>query len=111
MEYNLNLSIEQKLVMTQQMQLSVKLLQMSTFELQQYVDKELIENPVLEVEPNVEVLDKDFDNIDYKELIKYFEFQNEDSKYYKSENEEVSPLNFVSATKSLKEFLNILLNP
>ena len=79
MEYNLSLSIEQKLVMTQQMQLSVKLLQMSTFELQQYVDKELIENPVLEVEPNVEVLDKDFDNIDYKELIKYFEFQNEDS--------------------------------
>ena len=105
MEYNLNLSIEQKLVMTQQMQLSVKLLQMSTFELQQYVDKELIENPVLEIEPNIENLDQGFDKIDYKELIKYFDSQSEEGKYYKADNEEVSPLNFISTTKSLKEFL------
>jgi len=98
MEFNLNLSVEQKLVMTQQMQLSVKLLQMSTVELQQYVDKELIENPVLEIEQN-------FEKIDYKELIKYFEFEGEESKYYKSESDEVSPLNFIAKTQSLKEFL------
>ena len=46
--FGLNLIQEQKLIMTQEMQLSVKLLQMSSYELGQYVDKEMQENPVLE---------------------------------------------------------------
>ncbi len=46
MNFGLSLTQEQKLIMTQQMQLSIKLLQMSTYELQQYVEKEVQENPV-----------------------------------------------------------------
>ncbi len=105
MEYSLNLSIEQKLVMTQQMQLSVKLLQMPTFELQQYVDKELLENPVLEVEPEIDKLDLGGNKIDYKDLIKYLDSRGEESNRYQQEDEDLSPLNFISNTKSLKEFL------
>ena len=48
LDFNLNLTQEQKLIMTQEMQLSVKLLQMSAFELSQYIEKELQENHVLD---------------------------------------------------------------
>lgn len=102
MEYSLNLTIEQKLIMTQQMQLSVRLLQMPTFELQQYVDRELLENPVLEIETDIEKFEN---KIDYKDLIKYLDSNVEEGRYYQQDDEEVSPLNFISNTKSLKEYL------
>ena len=38
MDFNLNLTQEQKLIMTQQMQLSIKLLQMSTYDLREYIE-------------------------------------------------------------------------
>ena len=44
MDLNLNLIQEQKLVMTQEMRLSLKVLQMSSLELREYVDKEYQEN-------------------------------------------------------------------
>ena len=50
MDFNLNLTQEQKLIMTQQMQLSIKLLQMSTYDLREYIEKEFSENPVLEAQ-------------------------------------------------------------
>lgn len=106
MNFNLNLTQEQKLIMTQQMQLSVKLLQMSTFDLQQHIEKEAQENPVLDITYNdtdKESLEK---RLDYKEMVKYFEFDNYGHHFYeKSDEDEVSPFNFVSQKKSLKDFL------
>lgn len=110
MNFNLNLTQEQKLIMTQQMQLSIKLLQMSSFELIEHIDKETQENPVIELS-YVENADNNEQNsesrIDYKELIKYLEFDNYSSRSYeKSDEDEISPLNFVSEKKSLKEYLS-----
>jgi len=107
MDFNLNLVQEQKLIMTQQMQLSVKLLQMSTFEIQQFVDKELQENPVLEAKyDNVNKEVEGNNRIEYKELAKYLEFDNYSHRSFeKNEEDEVSPLNFISVKKSLKEYL------
>lgn len=106
MNFNLNLTQEQKLIMTQQMQLSVKLLQMSTYDLQQHIEKEAQENPVLDITYNdtdKESLEK---KLDYKEMVKYFEFDNYGHHFYeKSDEDEVSPFNFVSQKKSLKDFL------
>lgn len=110
--FSLNMTQEQKLVMTQQMQLSVKLLQMSAYELQKYVINELEENPLLESnddEKNGESKSKD--EIDYKEFIKHLESDGYDSKVsgfeaYDKDEEYISPLNFVSSEKSLKEYLN-----
>lgn len=106
MNFNLNLTQEQKLIMTQQMQLSVKLLQMSTFDLQQHIEKEAQENPVLDITYNdtdKESLEK---RLDYKEMVKYFEFDNYGHHFYeKSDEDEISPFNFVSQKKSLKDFL------
>jgi len=104
LEYNLNLTQEQKLIMTQEMQLSVKILQMTAFELQEYIDKELEENPVLEDQGemfNTELKDK----LDFTEIAKQFEYNRPEPKEYSHDNDEVSPFNFISESKSLKEYL------
>ncbi|MCH5139169.1 RNA polymerase factor sigma-54, partial [Clostridiaceae bacterium UIB06] len=105
MDFGLNLTQEQKLVMTQEMQLSVKLLQMSGFELQEYVEKEVQENPVLDAKVSSKNNEEN-NKMDYKELVKYFEFDNYSyHNYEKRDEDEVSPFNFISEKKSLKEYL------
>lgn len=107
MNFNLNLTQEQKLIMTQQMQLSIKLLQMSTNDLREYIEKEFLENPVLEVQyESLENKTKEQDRLEYKELIKYFESDNYGSQSYSDYSEDsVSPFTFISNPKSLKEHL------
>ena len=51
MEARLELKLQQKLIMTPQLQQAIKLLQLSRLELVQSVSQELIENPVLEEMP------------------------------------------------------------
>lgn len=105
MDFGLNLTQEQKLVMTQEMQLSVKLLQMSGFELQEYVEKEVQENPVLDAKVSSKNNEEN-NKMDYKELVRYFEFDNySHHNYEKRDDDEVSPFNFISEKKSLKEYL------
>src|SRR5450756_1929697 len=48
MEARLELKLQQKLIMTPQLQQAIKLLQLSRLELVQSVTQELVENPVLE---------------------------------------------------------------
>jgi RNA polymerase sigma-54 factor len=48
LEQRLSLKLSQKLVMTQSLQQAIKLLQMSRLELQDTIQQELLENPVLE---------------------------------------------------------------
>lgn len=101
MEFGLHLTQQQKLVMTQQMQLSVKILQMSAYELNQYIDKEILENPVIDFQCNESYKE----TFDYKHLIKYFEYNR---NMYINENnieEKISPFNFITSKKTLKEFL------
>ena len=75
LDFNLNLAQEQRLIMTQQMQLSIKLLQMSTYDLREYIENEFLENPLLEGDFDLLQDDKKYeDKIDYKEMIKYFFF-------------------------------------
>ncbi|MDO4534404.1 MAG: RNA polymerase factor sigma-54 [Clostridium perfringens] len=107
MNFNLNLTQEQKLIMTQQMQLSVKLLQMSTSDLRDYIEKEFLENPVLEAQYETgDDKKKEQDRLEYKELIKYLESDNYGSQSYGDYDEDsVSPFTFISNPKSLKEYL------
>lgn len=107
MNFNLSLTQEQKLAMTQQMQLSIKLLQMSGLELQEQIEKEVQENPVLELVYSETSEEETVKNrIDYKELVKYLEFDRYGQRHYeKSDEEEASPFNFVYEKKSLKQFL------
>lgn len=61
---DLNLTLKQKQVMSQQMQLSVRILQMNSLDLNQYMQETALENPLMELEvpaeedPQVERLKK-----------------------------------------------------
>jgi RNA polymerase sigma-54 factor len=105
--FGLNLIQEQKLIMTQEMQLSVKLLQMSAYELGQYVNKEMQENPVLEEKDIQNYKNNNNDANDYKEIIKYLEKDDYKLKSYATitENDEVSPFYYIAEEKSLKDYL------
>lgn len=107
LDFNLNITQEQKLVMTQQMQLSIKLLQMSTYDLREYIENEFVENPVLEGDFDFVQEDKKYqDKIDYKEMIKYLSFDNYGSQSYgEYKDDDVSPFNFISKNESLTEYL------
>ena len=105
LDFNLNLSQQQKLVMTQNMQLSINILQMSSCELREFINKELEENPIIESDFN---LNKEAELDQYKKMIESMEY---DSSNYNSyvkvdyDEEGVSPLNFVSQKKTLKSYL------
>lgn len=108
--FDLRLSQEQKLIMTMEMQQSIKLLQMSSYELLQHIDKELQENVVLEVENNLETPKEEIvDNElrEYRELIRDMAMDNyNDRSYYKNEeNDLVSPFNFISSKPTIKDYL------
>ncbi|KHD37542.1 RNA polymerase sigma54 factor [Clostridium acetobutylicum] len=109
LDFELNLTQQQKLVMTQQMQMSIKLLQMSNMELNEYIRSEMEENPLLdgkEVIKNDEY-QSEMSKVDYKEFIKYLDFDNytHENYSYRSEEEEVSPFNFIGSKKSFTEYL------
>jgi RNA polymerase sigma-54 factor len=54
MEFGLKLDISQKLVMTPQLCQAIAVLQLSSLELAEMVEKEILENPVLEMEESAE---------------------------------------------------------
>ena len=59
LEQRLDIRLDQKLVMTPQLQLAIKLLQMSTLDLQDFVSTELTDNPFLQAEDNSTEEDRD----------------------------------------------------
>ncbi len=110
LDFQLRLSQEQKLVMTLQMQQSIKLLQMSSYELLQHIDKELQENVVLEVDNSREEMGQQKEKNElkeYKDLIKYLEFDSYSSNSYfqDEEKENLSPFNFISSKSTIKDYL------
>jgi RNA polymerase sigma-54 factor len=104
---------QQKLILTSEMQQSLKILQMPIFELQQDVERELEENPLLEIEQGeVESLDKDYseekDDFDFSKLINYKENINYENANYSNEtndSETVDPLNFIIGKVTLRDYL------
>lgn len=82
MDFSLNIKQELKLVLTQEMKLSLNVLEMSSMDLEKFIEKEFSKNPLLEV---------DFSSRSYKA-------QGDDS-------EESSPFDFISEEKNLIDFL------
>ena len=69
LDYNLEIKQEQKMILTQNMQQSIKLLQMSMYDLREYIDNQYSENPVLEMEESQTENDEYIKN---KSIIKDF---------------------------------------
>jgi RNA polymerase sigma-54 factor len=125
LDFELNMQQEQKLIMTQELQLSVKILQFTSYELYEYIEEQVIENPLLEYdekstqeEANNEI--KNNDNIndndaeakssDYDEIDRMIHNSTFDEDRYYNGEDEVSAFNFVSKEISLWDFLKEQLN-
>ena len=103
MDLKLNIAQKQKLILTQIMQQSINVLQMSAYDLREYIEKEFEENPILEADFN-SIESKD--NIDNTQLSKYLNDRYDENYNYQHNNEdEVSVFNFISDKKSLKDYL------
>lgn len=117
MNFSLTLSQTQKLVMTPELRQAITILQLSTFELGQYIENQLLENPLLDISDDflkndlpVEKKAKEKeDSIDWEEY-----FQDEASSgpiiSQREQKEEVVYDNFVSSTPSLQEHLMMQLH-
>lgn len=100
MNFDLNVSCkqQQKLVMTQQMKISINILQMASYDLREYINREYEENPIIEYQYTEEY-------IQYKNIFK--EKSNaEQYGQYKQCRKEIKNENIISIKdKTLKEFL------
>lgn len=81
MDFSLNIKQELKLILTQEMKLSLNVLEMSSIDLEKFIQKESIKNPLIEV---------DFSQKSYRS---------------KDDDEEISPFDFISEEKNLIDFL------
>lgn len=115
MDMNMNQGLlqQQKLIMTSEMQQSLKILQMSILELQEDVERELQENPLLEIEqedkenPDSEYIDEK-DEIDYNKLIsknEKYDYENTNFNSDFNDSERIDPLNFIIEKTTLKDYL------
>ncbi|KAB3530200.1 RNA polymerase factor sigma-54 [Alkaliphilus serpentinus] len=108
MGFSLQLEQTQKLVMTPQLQQAIKILQLTSIELDQFIQAQLETNPFLDINEEAPIEHEKIDKkkeIDWKE---YSQQQNEVSDYkgqsYNSEND-FSYENIVSERQTLQDYL------
>ncbi|HEY4543560.1 MAG TPA: hypothetical protein VIG40_02855, partial [Tissierellaceae bacterium] len=90
---------KQELVMTQQLRQSIELLQYNTLELREYISKEIMENPILELKE-----DKDnIKEIDWENYLKKTSPSAKETTYNK--DQEYSLESFVEYEENLYEYL------
>ena len=123
MNFELKIEQSQKLIMTMELQQAIALLQLSTMELNDYIQEEVMNNPVLEIEEKEE---NDFetekteqnlqpenpsenDPFDWEEYFNDFEPFSDREKKALNDNASPSPDYLVSHEKSLQEHLSFQL--
>lgn len=113
MGYNLQLEQTQKLIMTPQLKQAIKILQLSSMELDQYIEQQLEKNPVLDIDREaVETLDTGKDlqqekvkEIDWKEFAEdYDNYSHPRKTSYSSEND-FNYENIISTGTTLQDHL------
>ena len=67
MSYSLTLTQTQKLIMTPELCQAIKILQLSTIELSQYIEKELLENPLLDLSEDATKIDENTEKLHSEE--------------------------------------------
>jgi len=100
--HGVHYGLEQKNMMSQEMQFSMKILQMSSMELTEYLHNEFVENPVLEMdesESDAAMMDKH----KLESLIKNRE--EEPGTPTKNDDAYVSPFEYISCEKTLQDHL------
>lgn len=104
--FSQQLQQQQKLIITQEMKMSLNLLQMNINELQASIFSELEENPVLELDTDCE--DYAYDVIDYEKLIKQqkdVDYDFKDMGIVHDEEETREPISYTAYKKNLRDYL------
>jgi len=102
----LGLVQEQKQVLSPRMQMSLKILQMNSLDLEQHIKDTIVENPLIELEQPIQETDERMERLRKLEWLEYMD----DSKlyrpsYYYDLEEERQPLYEKSSTDSLRDNL------
>ena len=125
MNFNLNLVQTQKLIMTPELKQAIEILQYNAIELNEFINEELLNNPILEKltqETDEEVysdkqeveFEYDLDKtggkeVDWEEMVNYFdEGRQMGSTPYNSDND-MNYDNFVADEETLKDYLDMQL--
>lgn len=105
--YNLNLSQTQKLVMTPELKQAIEILQYNTVELNEFISNELLENPVLQKEPQEANKDKEFDVEAWKEIAKKYNqsYTGGEGKVNYNDDDDVNYDNLIASEINLLDFL------
>lgn len=106
LNYELTLEQSQKLIMTPELRQAIQLLQYTSLELQEYVLREIEENPLLEYEDTIEEPQEinGFEQIDWKEYIENYDDISYKQEINKDENR-ITFENFFTSSQTLKEYL------
>ena len=112
MNFNLNLIQTQKLVMTPELKQAIEILQFNSIELNEFIQEEMLSNPVLQKETPVEETavakkeEKDlYDKIDWKDVSNDYRGGDGSGKYYDPSSEEINYDNFVASEETLIDYL------
>lgn len=96
MNFDLDISHQQKLIMTQGMKQSINILQMSVQGLRDYIDKEYEENPVMDIE---------YSNESSSTINESFNIYINQKSCYLSNSEEYDIFDFIKEKKTLRDYL------
>lgn len=119
MSYSLTLTQTQKLIMTPELCQAIKILQLSTIELSQYIEKELLENPLLDLSEDATKIDENTEKLHSEEKDREVDwdeyFQNcTDFSYSRMPKEkkedEINYENLITFTPSLQDHLMMQLH-
>lgn len=112
MGYNLQLEQSQKLIMTPQLQQAIKILQLNSLELDQFIQAQMETNPFLEFSEGSEgdeerqIEDNRLKEIDWKEYSEDYRNTRDDFNSYQGSTEnDFTYESFVSARLSLQDYL------
>lgn len=103
MQLNQNLTQEQKLILTQSLSMSIKILEMNSVDLSEFIKEELTENPLLDCS----IDEYTFRSGQTEKIKEYVEknLYNIKDRDYKEETESITPFNFISEKKTLRNYL------
>lgn len=114
MDYSLKLEMNQKLIMTPQLRQAIAILQLSSLELAEMVEQEILENPVLELEEKVPAESSEEEAAD-SQTLEYFDWadyfaERADGYSGLTAADEVPFTTFVSAGATLQDHLEMQLH-
>ncbi|HAS73621.1 MAG TPA: RNA polymerase sigma-54 factor [Clostridiales bacterium UBA8960] len=125
MNFNLNLVQTQKLIMTPELKQAIEILQFNALELNEFINEELLNNPILErltseteEESHVDKQEQEFEydldkgdhkEVDWEDMINYFDESRPMMTTTYNTDSEINYDNFVADEETLKDYLDLQL--